>query len=225
MHLFINLYKSMKKLFSITKIFLLALVPLSSFAQNDILDANEKQKLDSIVISSTRAGKYTPVSYSEVTKEQMQQKSSSYSLPMLLALEPSVVSTTEGGGGLGYSKMSIRGTDDSRTNVTLNGVTMNDGESQQVFWVNLPSIQGFLHSVQLQRGVGTSVNGTSAFGASINMQTNKTSLQPYGAAQFSYGSYQTFMTTVAAGTGLMRNGLSFDVIFSHNTTEIGRAHV
>ena len=149
----------------------------------------------------------------------MQQKSSSYSLPMLLALEPSVVSTTEGGGGLGYSKMSIRGTDDSRTNVTLNGVTMNDGESQQVFWVNLPSIQGFLHSVQLQRGVGTSVNGTSAFGASINMQTNKTSLQPYGAAQFSYGSYQTFMTTVAAGTGLMRNGLSFDVIFSHNTTE------
>ena len=105
MHLFINLYKSMKKLFSITKIFLLALVPLSSFAQNDILDANEKQKLDSIVISATRAGKYTPVSYSEVTKEQMQQKSSSYSLPMLLALEPSVVSTTEGGGGLGCSTL------------------------------------------------------------------------------------------------------------------------
>ncbi|MEG0518110.1 MAG: TonB-dependent receptor [Bacteroidales bacterium] len=188
-------------------------------AQNKQQTESVKQdRLDSIVVHSTRAGRNTPVAYTSITKKQMQEQAASHSLPMLLALEPSVVATTEGGLGLGYSKLSVRGTDDSRTNVTLNGIALNDGESQQVFWVNLPSIQGFLQSVQLQRGVGTSMNGPGAFGASINMETTSPGSKPYGAAQFSLGSYQTYMTTIAAGSGVLKNGLSLDVIYSHNST-------
>lgn len=192
------------------------LFPFCGFSQKTEM---KSEKLDSIVVSSTRAGKNTPVTHTSITKQQLGEQAASHSLPMILALQPSVVATTEGGLGLGYSKLSVRGTDDSRTNVTLNGIAINDGESQQVIWANLPSIQGFLQSVQLQRGVGTSVNGTSAFGASINMQTASPAANPYGAAQFALGSYQTYMTTVAAGSGITKHGFSLDVVYSHNSTK------
>lgn len=206
------------------------MLPFCGFSQKNLqqtrshktqqaLALEKHDKLDSIIVSSSRAGKNTPVTYTSITKQQIKEQASSHSLPMILALEPSVVATTEGGIGLGYTKLSVRGTDDSRTNVTINGIAMNDGESQQVFWVNLPSIQGFLQSVQLQRGVGTSVNGSGAFGASINMQTTSAGANPYGAAEFSLGSYQTYMTTIAAGSGVLKNGLSLDVIYSHNNTK------
>ncbi|MBR4882252.1 MAG: TonB-dependent receptor, partial [Bacteroidales bacterium] len=97
--------------------------------------------------------------------------------------------------------------------------SINDGESQEVFWVNLPAIQSFLNSVQLQRGVGTSVNGPAAFGASINMQTAVSQADPYGLAEFSAGSYNTFITTAGAGTGLLKNGFSLDVRYSHSSTD------
>lgn len=195
--------------------------PLAGFSQQPDLENNTEKKinkLDSIVVSSSRAGRNTPIAYSTVSKEQMRRDAASHSLPMILSLQPSVVATTEGGLGLGYSKISVRGSDASRINVTLNGIAINDGESQEVFWVNLPSIQSFLQSVQIQRGVGTSVNGPAAFGASINMQTLTPESAPYGNAEFSLGSYQTYMTTVGAGTGLMKNGFSFDVRYSHSNT-------
>lgn len=188
-------------------------------AQQDTVSFQKEERLDSIVVSSNRANMNTPVTYTQITKKQLQRESSGHSLPMMLALQPSVVATTEGGLGLGYTKMSVRGTDDSRTNVTINGIGMNDSESQQVFWVNLPSIHSFLKSAQLQRGVGTSANGSGAFGASLNLETTPSGSRAYGAAEFTVGSYQTYMGTVAAGTGTSPNGFSFDLIYSHGQTE------
>lgn len=190
----------------------------SAFKQDTVI-VEKSERLDSIVVSSWRAGVNTPVTFSQVSKKDLERQSSSHSLPMLLSLQPSVVATTEGGLGLGYTKMSVRGTDDTRTNVTINGIAMNDSESQQVFWVNLPSIQSFLSSAQLQRGVGTSANGSGAFGASLNLETNLSGRKAYGAAQISVGSYNTYMTTVAAGTGKSANGFSFDVVYSRGETE------
>lgn len=199
------------------------LVPFAGFSQQikESSDANgfERRSLDSIIVSSTRAGVRTPIAHSSVSRQEIERSATSHSLPMILALQPSVVATTEGGLGLGYSKISVRGTDASRINVTLNGIGINDGESQEVFWVNLPSIQNFLQSVQLQRGVGTSANGPAAFGASINMNTVPSKVQPYGNAEFSLGSYQTYMTTISAGTGLLKSGLSFDFVYSHNNSK------
>ncbi len=174
-------------------------------------------KLDSVVVESYRAGKNTPVSHSTLNKGQIGAESPVSSLPMVLSLLPSVVSSTEGGNGLGYSSMRIRGSEGSRINVTLNGIALNDAESQEVFWVNIPSFTSFLHDVQLQRGVGTSVNGPGAFGASVNMRTLINSAESYGLADFGYGSYNTFVSTIGAGSGLMKNGFSFDFRASHNT--------
>jgi iron complex outermembrane receptor protein len=138
---------------------------------------------------------------------------------MALSLTPSVVTSTEGGNGLGYSSLRVRGSDGSRINVTVNGIALNDAESQEVFWVNIPSFTEFLQDVQIQRGVGTSTNGSGAFGASINMRTLYANPEAYGIADFGVASYNSFMTTLGAGTGLMKNGLSFDIRCSHSSED------
>ena len=187
--------------------------------QDDTLQREKCERLDSIVVDASRAGVSTPVTFSQVSRRELQRGSSSHSLPMMLQLQPSVVATTEGGLGLGYSKLWVRGTDDSRINVTLNGIAMNDAESQQVFWVNLPAMHSFLNSAQLQRGVGTSANGSGAFGASLNLQSKLSGRKAYGAAEASVGSYGTFLSSIAVGSGELPSGFSFDMVYSRGLTD------
>ena len=176
-------------------------------------------KLDSAVVSTSRAGESTPVTYSMVSREQLQKAGPSNSLPMALALHPSVVAVNEGGTGLGYSKMTVRGVKGSQINVTLNGITLNDAESQEVFWVNIPALSSLLSSVQVQRGLGTSSSGSGAFGASINMSTSSVSPDPYASVDLGYGSYNTFTATAAAGTGKSNKGFYFDFAYSKGLTD------
>ena len=176
-------------------------------------------KLDSAVVSTSRAGESTPVTYSMVSREQLQKAGPSNSLPMALALQPSVVAVNEGGTGLGYSKMTVRGVKGSQINVTLNGITLNDAESQEVFWVNIPALSSLLSSVQVQRGLGTSSSGSGAFGASINMSTASVSPDPYASVDLGYGSYNTFTATAAAGTGKSNKGFYFDFAYSKGLTD------
>lgn len=177
-----------------------------------------QEKIDSTVITAFRANENTPVAHTEIRREQLGAGSSAASLPMALSLQPSTVTCNEGGNGLGNSKMRVRGSDASRINVTINGVTLNDAESQEVFWVNIPSISGFLESVQLQRGLGTSVNGPGAFGASVNMQTQLPGRR-YARAEVSGGSYLTGTVSAAAGSGRLKSGLSLDGSLFCGTTE------
>ena len=196
-----------------------ALIP--GFVQGaDPEDAVEKvERLDSVVVSSSRAGKDTPVTFTMIQKEELRKMSPLNSLPMNLSLQPSVVSVNEGGTGLGYSKMSVRGSKGSQINVTLNGITLNDAESQEVFWVNIPALSSLISNVQLQRGLGTSANGAGAFGASINMSTASVGADPFATAELGVGSYGTFTSSYAAGTGLMPSGLYFNAAYSRNSTD------
>ena len=203
-----------------------AIAAAPAFAENPatgndgVADSHDKvEKLDSVIVSASRAGKSTPVTYTMVGKEQLRSSNPINSLPMQLNLTPSAVAVNEGGTGIGYSKMTVRGSKGSQINVTLNGITLNDAESQEVFWVNIPSLSNILSSVQVQRGLGTSANGAGAFGASINMSTAAVGIEPYAAFDVAAGSYNTFMTTVSAGTGLTRSGVYFDVAYSRNYTD------
>lgn len=180
---------------------------------------SDNHRLDSIVVQAHRAGTNTPVTYTEVSGYKMRKENASHSLPMMLALQPSVVATTEGGLGLGYSNFSVRGTDDTRTNVTLNGISLNDSESQKVFWVNMPSIHQFTSSVQLERGVGTSAAGSGAFGANLSIVTSSLCTTPSASASFSLGSYNTYLSSVAAATGMGKNGMHFNVVYSHGESD------
>jgi len=203
-------------------LFFAALVSLIPFpAQGAEKEAADEkvERLDSVVVSSSRAGKDTPVTYTMVGKEELRRSNPLNSLPMNLALQPSVVSVNEGGTGLGYSKLTVRGSKGSQINVTLNGITLNDAESQEVFWVNIPALSSMISSVQLQRGLGTSANGAGAFGASINMSTASVGPDPFASAEMSVGSYGTFMNVYSAGTGLMKSGMYFNAAYSRSSTD------
>ena len=182
--------------------------------------AQERQeRLDSAVVQASRAGKNTPVTFTQVGKSELQASNPSHSLPMSLNLLPSVVTYNEGGTGLGNSAMTIRGSKGSQINVTLNGITLNDAESQEVFWVNIPALTALLSSVQVQRGLGTSASGAGAFGASINMNTAFVEPQPSGRVDMSAGSYNTFMATASAATGLTARGFYASAAYSEGRTD------
>ena len=192
----------MKKHFLIAA---LCVLPLAANAQEE-----KVERLDSATVSASRAGKQTPVTYTSLGKADLQDANPMNSLPMTLNLLPSVVTYNEGGTGLGNSAMTIRGSKGSQINVTLNGITLNDAESQEVFWVNIPSLTNFLSSVQVQRGLGTSANGAGAFGASINMSTAFVGAQPTGSVELSAGSYMTGIASGAVSTGLLPGGFYFN---------------
>ena len=198
---------------------LIALIPFSAQGVEKEATDEKVERLDSVVVSSSRAGKNTPVTFTMVGKDELRRSNPINSLPMNLALQPSVVSLNEGGTGLGYSKMTVRGSKGSQINVTLNGITLNDAESQEVFWVNIPALSSMISSVQLQRGLGTSANGAGAFGASINMSTASVSPEPFASAEMSVGSYGTFISTFAVGTGLTKSGLYFNAAYSRGLTD------
>lgn len=211
-------YLKMKKIFlSGGSVILVLLSMFFSFALSAQESGVRTTKLDSIVVEAYRAGKNTPVSHSELGYREIRKTSPVHSVPMMLGLMPSVVVSTEGGNGLGYSSMRIRGSEGSRINVTLNGVALNDSESQELFWVNIPSFSSILEDIQIQRGVGTSVNGPGAFGASVNMRTLLSSSKPYATADLGIASYNSVMTTFGAGTGITDNGYTFDIRFSKNS--------
>ena len=182
-------------------------------------EVEKMDRLDSVVVSASRAGTYTPVTHTDVGKDALRASNPMNSLPMALNLLPSVVTYNEGGTGLGNSAMTIRGSKGSQVNVTLNGITLNDAESQEVFWVNIPALTSLLSSVQVQRGLGTSANGAGAFGASLNMNTAFVTPDPAFRWEVSAGSYGTVLTTVSGMTGLLPSGLYVSLAYSAGRTD------
>ena len=185
------------------------------FAQESVQDSLTNVNLQEVQVISTRANAKTPVAFSNVTKEDIRKQNTGLDLPFLLLNTPSVLTTSDAGTGIGYTSIRVRGTDATRINVTANGIPMNDSESQSVFWVNTPDLLSSLEDIQVQRGAGTSTNGSGAFGASINMRTQNASITPYAEASGSYGSFNSHKETVRVGSGLLGNHWAFDARISN----------
>jgi len=203
-----------------------------SFAQEkqklDSLDVAMKQlQLDEVVITGTRALDKTPIAYTNITKKEINARNLGQDIPILMELTPSFVSTSDGGTGVGYTNMRIRGSDNTRINVTMNGIPMNDAESHGVWWVNMPDLASSLEDIQVQRGVGTSTNGAGAFGASINLRTNTLNKDPYAEVNGTYGSFNTQKYNLKGGSGLIADRFSVDARASkiHTDGFIDRATV
>ncbi|PID92244.1 MAG: TonB-dependent receptor [Bacteroidetes bacterium] len=169
---------------------------------------------DEVVVTATRAGEQTPMAYDNVSEKEINALNMGQDMGYLLRLTPSLVQSSESGTGIGYTNFRIRGSDPSRINITVDGIPLNDAESQQVFWVNMPAFSTSLSSVQVQRGVGTSGNGAAAFGATVNMQTAAPSQEARGSLSSTFGSYNTLINTIEAGTGLIKDKLAIDMRYS-----------
>jgi len=172
--------------------------------QNVIVDfylQPENNMLDEVLVSAVRVKSNSPVTHSNITKEEIEKRNLGQDIPVLLNYLPSVISSSDAGAGVGYTYMNVRGSNAERVNVTINGIPYNDAESQGTFWVNLGDFASSTQSLQLQRGVGTSTNGTAAFGASLNMLTDAISEKSFAEISNSFGSYNTKKHTVKFSTG------------------------
>ena len=205
----------------------LMLLSLGMNAKEIETDSLRTVELDDVNIMSTRATKTTPVAFTNISGEQIEKVNFGQDLPYLLSMTPSAITTSDAGGGIGYTTLRVRGVDATRINVTANGIPINDAESHSVFWVNLPDLASSVKDIQVQRGAGTSTNGAGAFGASVNLQTGHSSLKPYAEFSGSYGSFNTHKETVKVGTGLIGDHWTFDARLSNISTDgyIDRASV
>ncbi|UYQ91592.1 TonB-dependent receptor [Chitinophaga horti] len=172
-----------------------------------------------VEISSLRAGATAPFTKSSLSAEDIKKQNLGQDLPMLLNQLPGVVTNSDAGAGIGYTNFRVRGSDVTRVNITVNGIPINDAESQGVFFVNMPDFASSVNSIQLQRGVGTSTNGAGAFGASLNLSTNTFNDKAYAEVDNSYGSFNSWKHTVKAGTGLLNDHFTVDARLSKITSD------
>jgi len=188
------------------------------FAFNPVLIESNKQ-LDEVVVNATRVDKDNGMAFSNVDSETLKKQNLGQDAPFMLNQLSNVVVNSDAGNGVGYTGLRIRGSDATRINVTINGVPVNDAESQGTFWVNMPDLTSSVNNIQVQRGVGASSNGAGAFGATINFQTNDLKDKPYTNVISTGGSFGTFRNTLAAGTGLLNNKFTLDARASSITSD------
>ena len=208
-----------------------ALLSAQVSAQNSVQDSAQvnyqdttvltilMRQLEDVVVSAPVV--QTTVSKQEMTHADLNRDNTGQNLPYLLSVTPSLVTTSDDGLGIGYTYFHIRGTDQTRINMTINEVPLNDAESQSVFWVNMTDMASGVSGLQVQRGVGTSANGGSSFGASVNLRTLDATIPesvhpgPVRAElDFNGGMYNTF-----------REMLKADVYLGDRTAKQGAWHI
>ena len=193
----------MKNLFLLPTVLLITALGYSQ--QNTDTLRKPVETLDEVLVQSIRVDADSPVTHSDLSKQELETRNLGQDIPYLLNYLPSVVTTSDAGAGVGYTYIRVRGSDASRVNVTLNGIPFNDSESQGSFWVNLPDFASSVENLQLQRGVGTSTNGSGAFGASLNLLSDAVSEEAYAEISNSVGSFGTRKHNVKLSTGLIND--------------------
>ena len=176
-------------------------------------------RTEEVLVVSTRAKKNAPTTFKNISKDEITQNNFGQDIPYLLNQTPSVQISSDAGAGIGYTNMTIRGSDNQRINVTLNGIPLNDAESMGSFFVNLPDFASSTESIQVQRGIGTSTNGAGSFGASLNIQSNTLAEKPYAEFNNSFGSYNTWKNTVKFGSGLINDKFAFNARLSRISSD------
>ena len=206
----------MKKLLSTAA---LSLLFFSLTAQEKVTDTTKVETLDEVLVQSIRVDADSPITHSNVDKEELAKTNLGQDIPVLLNYLPSVVTTTDAGAGIGYTYIRVRGSDASRINITINGIPYNDAESQGTFWVNMPDFASSVENLQLQRGVGTSTNGSGSFGASINILSDAVSKKAYGEIGVAGGSFNSQKYNVKFSTGLLNNHIELSGRLSKITSD------
>lgn len=194
-------------------------VPSLVMAQTPTDSIQIKKQLDEVNVNALRASEKTPMTFTNLSEEEIDQQNLGQDLPYLLSTMPSVVTTSDAGAGVGYTGFRVRGSDPTRVNVTINGIPLNDSESQGVWWVNMPDFASSIENIQIQRGVGSSTNGASAFGATINLKTDGLNTKAYALSNNTVGSFKTLKNNVEFGTGLLNGKFTFDGRLSRITSD------
>lgn len=204
------------------RIFMLGCICISAIAlpaQQKNVASDSFYVLSPVEVRAIRANDRAPFTKTNLNKTEIEKNNVGQDIPFILNQTPSVVINSDAGNGIGYTGIRIRGTDGTRINTTVNGIPYNDAESQGTFFVDLPDFASSVNSIQLQRGVGTSSNGTGAFGATLSLSTNEYNPTAYGEINNSYGSFNSWKNTVKAGSGLIDNHFTVDARLSRISSD------
>lgn len=198
-----------------------SLALIAAMGINGVVSAQEDSlhiDLGEVVVSDCYAQGATPISNTTLHREEVDERRTETSLPYVIELQPSVVTSGENG-KVGNTSFRVRGVDGARISVGINGITLNDPESQTVYWVNIPNLAGMSQSMQLQRGVGGATGGTASFGGALDIETMSSAVSPYASADVAVGSWNTRQYSISAGTGVGRHDMSLDVAYSGLTSD------
>ena len=210
--LFIKIYK-MKRIFFLS---FSIIIFFNAVAQRDsIVNSRDTVELVPVEVRAVRGGTRAPFAKTTLSKADIDKQNVGQDIPFILNQTPSVIINSDAGNGVGYTGIRIRGSDATRVNVTLNGMPFNDGESGGTFFVDLPDFVSSVNSIQVQRGVGSSSNGSGAFGASIHLSTNDVIKIPYLELANNIGSFQTYRNTLKMGSGLLGQHFTVDARLSN----------
>ena len=187
---------------------------MTVFLQPEVLSGQ------TVVVTATRAkDRETPVTFSNLSREDIEQRYSTQDVPMLLQTMPSAYAYSDAGNGVGYSYLKIRGFDQKRINVLINGIPHNGPTSHEVYWIDMPDLLANAEDVQVQRGVGNSLFGSNALGGTVNIITNNYNTEPSISAYMGTGSFATRKYSFALNSGLAANRYVMYGRFSRITSD------
>ncbi len=192
---------------------------VTATAQEVAQDSTQVESLDEVLVKAVRVNASSPITHTNLKKKDLEKRNLGQDIATQLNFLPSVVTTSDAGAGIGYTGFRVRGTANQGINVTINGIPYNDAESATTFFVNLQDFTSSVENLQLQRGVGTSTNGSGAFGASLNILTDKVSEQSYANTSHTIGSFNTRRHNVKFSTGLLNNHFEFSGRLSQITSD------
>jgi len=173
-----------------------------------------------VTVTATRAKeRETPVAFVDIPRKELVEHYWAQDIPMLLSEVPGIYAYSDAGNGIGYTYLKIRGFDQKRVSVMINGIPLNDPEDHQVYWVDMPDFLSSVHDIQIQRGVGSSIYGTSSFGGTVNIQTTEMNLPRQIKASAGTGSYNTKKYSLNLNSGLIDNQYAITARFSKISTD------
>jgi len=205
---------------------LIIIQPVIGFGQIPT-DSVQTRELEELVIKGIRAGEHDPVTQTTINVKKIESIYAGQDASVILErLTPSIITFSDAGSTIGnYNQFRLRGIDQSRINVTLNGVPLNDMIDQGVFFSNFSDFANSVESIQVQRGVGTSSNGVASYGGSVNFESTRLNKdEPSAELQLLAGSFKTLRISGEVNTGRLKNDLAFYSRFTRTKSDGYKNH-
>lgn len=172
-----------------------------------------------VVVVTSRYDESVHLNQTNITAADLEFREPDLPLPLLLQDIPGLFAYSDAGSGLGYTYLRIRGFDQRRVGVLVNGIPFNDPEDHQLWWVNMPDLAASLEDVQVQRGVTNSMGGLSAMGGTVNLVTGKLDSQASGRLSLGMGSYGFGRQMMSYQTGDMGGGFRSSLRMTHQKSD------
>ncbi|MBI2215302.1 MAG: TonB-dependent receptor [Acidobacteria bacterium] len=182
------------------------------------------QIADELVVTAIRADDATPVTKKDIGRGEIDERYQGQDMPLLLSVAPSMTAYSDSGSGTNYSYVTLRGIGQTRINMTLDGVPLNDPAENAFYFNNITDFAGAVDSIQVQRGVGTSTVGSPSYGGSINFTSMPFDETSSVSAELTAGSYGTTRASAEFQSGQIGSGFALWGRASYNETDGYRDH-